>query len=355
MYIRYQFKYTGKADIMLDILPRIRQLVAENKELAIATVIKTWRSSPRQPGACLIVTADGTMVGSVSGGCVENAVVAKAQKALKNGAYELAKFGVANEDAWEVGLSCGGEIWVNISPFFSTDIWNTLNEKLLTDKGVSVLTNLSNFSHTLVDSNGGVITGARLTGSLLKEVSRTYSIRTNTLFNDDGEDYFIQNFPPRKKMLLIGSAHITVELTSLAKLYDFETIVIDPRDTFAHKTDYISTPDVIHVNWPQEVLNKYKLDQDTYAVILSHDPKIDDEALKILLPSNVRYIGALGSRKTHAKRIDRLKGLGFDDEIISRVNGPIGLDIGAMSANEIALSIMAEVIKAKNTTSEYLK
>ncbi|MFY0592050.1 XdhC family protein [Roseivirga sp.] len=326
---------------MLDILTRIKQLVAEKEEFAMATVVKTWRSSPRQAGSCLVVTKSGQMIGSVSGGCVENAVVTKALKVIETGKSELVKFGIANEDAWEVGLSCGGEVWVHITPFYSADLWNRLTNALASNKGIAVVTDLSNGDRFLLDEISA-------DNSLYAKVIEAYDMRSNALLSLAETEYFVHSFPPKNKMILIGSAHITAELIGLANLYDFETIVIDPRDTFAHKTDFKTPPDTLHVNWPQEVLNSYALDQETYAVILSHDPKIDDEALKILLPSNVRYIGALGSRKTQAKRIDRLKSYGFTDEEISRVKGPIGLNIGAMSAKEIALSVIAEVVKVKN-------
>ena len=139
------------------------------------------------------------------------------------------------------------------------------------------------------------------------------------------------------------------KMIELAKKFGFEAIVIDPRDTFAKKTSYHVEPDALHVKWPQEILNDFKLDQSTYAVILSHDPKIDDEALKILLKSNVRYIGALGSKRTHAKRLARLQEYGFSEEDISKIHAPIGVPINALLPKEIALSIMAEVINAKNS------
>jgi len=327
---------------MLDILTRIRQLIAENEQFAMATVVKTWRSSPRQAGSCLVVTQSGQMIGSVSGGCVENAVVTKALKVLETGESELVKFGIANEDAWEVGLSCGGEVWVHISPFYQADLWAKLDASIAANTGTVVLTNLGEGSHALVDIE------STSTNGLTELALEQYAKRANGLVSVDDQDYFVHSFPPKNKMLLIGSAHITAELIDLAHMYDFETVVIDPRDTFARKTDFKTAPDTLHVNWPQEVLGDYTLDNETYAVILSHDPKIDDEALKILLPSQVRYIGALGSRKTQAKRVDRLKGYGFTDEQISRVKGPIGLNIGAMTAKEIALSVIAEVVKVKN-------
>ncbi len=327
---------------MLDILPRIRELIAENTEFAMATVVKTWRSSPRQPGSCLVVTKSGEMIGSVSGGCVENAVVTKALKVLETGDAELAKFGIANEDAWEVGLSCGGEVWVHITPFYTTDLWSRLEQSISQNKGLAIVTNLTTADRSVFTPND------MLTNELINTVAQEYAKRNNSLISFEGVDYFVHSFPPKNKMLLIGSAHITTELINLAHMYDFETIVIDPRDTFAHKTAYKTAPDQLLVNWPQEVLGNYALDNETYAVILSHDPKIDDEALKILLPSDVRYIGALGSKKTHARRVERLKGYGFSDEEIDRIHAPIGVYIGAMSAKEIALSVISEVVKVKN-------
>lgn len=343
MYIRYQFKYTGKADIMLDILPRIRHLIEEKREFAMATVVKTWRSSPRQPGSCLVVTKEGDMIGSVSGGCVENAVVTKALKVLETGQSELVKFGIANEDAWEVGLSCGGEVWVYISRFYGTELWQELDQRIASNQGAAVLTNLANGHNELLHIE------SQVPNELFDLALEQYAQRANALISVEGADYFVHSFPPKNKMLLIGSAHITAELIDLAHTYDFETTVIDPRDTFARKTDYKTVPGHLHVNWPQEVLGDYTLDNETYAVILSHDPKIDDEALKILIPSKVRYIGALGSKKTHAKRVERLKGYGFTEAQIDRIHAPIGLYIGAMSAKEIALSVISEVVKMKNS------
>ena len=149
-------------------------------------------------------------------------------------------------------------------------------------------------------------------------------------------------------MIIIGAAHITADLVQLGHEFDFETIVIDPRGIFAKNTTFAVKPDRISEKYPSEVLNDFELDPYTYAVILSHDPKIDDNALQILLRSKVAYIGALGSRKTHEKRTARLKLAGFTDQEISHIEAPIGIDINAQGAKEIALSIMGAVIKAKN-------
>ncbi len=328
---------------MLDVIDQIRELSQKGTRFAVCTVINTWRSSPRPVGSSLLVTETGEMYGSVSGGCVENAAVAKALKVLESGVPEIVNFGVADEEAWEIGLSCGGAIEVLITPFFGGDgsgkeIWKKLDAHILENRSTALIQSLSNGSTYLLNE-----------GSPIEEQARTLlSKRMNGKVEYEGEGYFVQVFPIKAKMILIGSAHISVELIELASLFGFETIVIDPRDTFAKKTGYKVDPSSILADWPQEVLPDMVLDQDTYIVILSHDPKIDDEALKIVLRKPVRYIGALGSRKTHAKRITRLENYGFNEEEIARIQSPIGVDIGSQSAGEIALSIMAEAVKYKN-------
>ncbi|MEM1121104.1 MAG: XdhC family protein, partial [Bacteroidota bacterium] len=152
----------------------------------------------------------------------------------------------------------------------------------------------------------------------------------------------------KSQLLIIGAAHITVDLVTLGKMYGFETIVIDPRGIFTNKTQFTTPPDQLYEKYPAEVLPDYDLDAHTYAVVLSHDPKIDDNALHILLKSDVAYIGALGSRKTQAKRVARLQEAGFDDATIAKIHSPVGLAIKAKTPKEIALSIMAELILTKN-------
>ncbi len=330
---------------MLDVIDQIQELNQKGTPFALCTVIGTWRSSPRPVGSALVVTEDGQMYGSVSGGCVENAVVAKALSVLESGQSEIANFGVADEEAWELGLSCGGAIEILITPSFDPVIWTFMTERMKENKGVVVVRSLPEGLSTAQDMDAESV-GKPLQPEV-KAMAYDYLFKARSGQDGDGK-FFIHSFPSKPKMILIGSAHISVELIELASMYDFETIVIDPRDTFAKKTGYKVQPDRLLVNWPQEVLNDFDLDLNTYIVILSHDPKIDDEALKIVLDRPVRYIGALGSKKTHAKRVARLTGYGFVQDSIERIKAPIGLDIGSHTAKEIALSIMGEVIKEKN-------
>jgi xanthine dehydrogenase accessory factor len=330
---------------MLDVIDQIRELVKKDESFAIATVIKTWRSSPRPVGSCLLVSSKGKMYGSVSGGCVENAAVTKALEVLDTGQPEIVNYGVADEEAWEVGLSCGGAIEVYIAPFFglkNPELWQVLDNAIQKNISIASVT-------ALTDGKISLIEDETLPEAIAIEAKQLLGKGLSSKLEFEGENYFVNSFPVKPKMILIGSAHITVELIELAHMYDFETVVIDPRDTFAFKTGYKVNPEAILVNWPQEILPEMQLDQNSYVVILSHDPKIDDEALKIVLRKPVKYIGALGSRKTHAKRVSRLENYGFKETEIARIKSPIGIDIKSQLPREIALSIMGEIIAEKNS------
>ena len=184
---------------------------------------------------------------------------------------------------------------------------------------------------------------------LIENGLRAYVERkTQTVELADGTTWFAQVFSPKMKLVIIGAAHITVDLVHLAQYFGFETMVIDPRGIFAEKTQFSTPPDHLFVDWPAEVLPDLSLDAYTFAVLLTHDPKIDDQALHILLRSEVAYIGALGSRKTHEKRVKRLTAAGFSEAEIGRIHAPIGVNIAAKSAREIALSIVGELIREKN-------
>ncbi len=339
---------------MKDLLKKIQEWKSINKNFAIATVTKTWGSSPRPIGSLMIISEDMEMAGSVSGGCVEGAVVKSALPLLKNGEGQQLSFGVTDGEAWEVGLSCGGKIEVYVEPFLGADeneklIWETLEDCLENNQGCVLITRLENGKgqHALILPDGKMV-GENVNTLLGKEGLRAFQERKNQIVEVEEVKYFAQVFPRKSQMLIIGAAHITVDLVELAKMYDFQTIVIDPRGIFTNKTQFSIQPDFIFEKYPSEILYQFKLDPYTYAIVLSHDPKIDDNALEILLRSEVGYIGALGSRKTHAKRVSRLLEKGFSEEEIKKIHSPIGIGINAKTPKEIAMSIMGEVIQVKN-------
>lgn len=338
---------------MKEFLPQIHAFLKENKKLVIATVIKTWGSAPRQPGACMIISDAGDIVGSVSGGCVEGAVWKKAQEVFANGKSQYLKFGVSDDEAWAVGLSCGGSIEVFVEMFLahtSPHIWKVLENDLQNDKTVVLMTALDTHAprHLLIEVPKKNRTDDNKNGARAINAIESPRQRKNEVFENDGILWWTQVFPKKSQLIIIGAAHITVDLVQLANSFDFETIVIDPRGIFSEKTNFPTPPDQLFSDWPDEVLPNFDLDNHTYAVLLTHDPKIDDQALHRLLKSEVAYIGALGSKKTHEKRIQRLLAAGFSENQIQKIHAPIGVDIQAKSAKEIALSIIAELIKIKN-------
>ncbi|MEZ5041460.1 MAG: XdhC/CoxI family protein [Saprospiraceae bacterium] len=341
---------------MKELLTTITDWTSKSKSFATATVIQTWGSSPRPIGSTMLVSEEMEMAGSVSGGCVEGAVVKASLDLIAQGRGQQLTYGVTDEDAWAVGLSCGGKMQVFAERFLAFDerkeeqaAWQQLALCLANNEACIFLSRLQDGPgfHALVLPNGAVH-GQTITEPLKQEAIRAYQERKHQIVTAEGVSFFAQVFSRKPQMLIIGAAHITADLVRLAALHDFETIVIDPRGVFTQKTQFPHPPDQLLGEYPTEVLPKFTLDAYTYAVVLSHDPKIDDNALHLLLPSAVAYIGALGSRKTHAKRVQRLQEAGFSEEAIARIKSPIGLDINAKKPKEIALSIMAEIIAIQN-------
>lgn len=341
---------------MKELLLTINDWTTKGNPFAIATVIKTWGSSPRPIGSALLVSEDMEMAGSVSGGCVEGAVIKAALPLIDSGKAQQLDFGITNEEAWEVGLSCGGKVQVFAERFMAFDprpaeqaVWERLKHNLNTNEPCVLLTSLETpeSNHILVLPDRSAL-GQQLPPDLIEAGIRVYKERKNQIIERAEGNYFAQVFPRKSQLLIIGAAHITVDLVTLGKMYGFETIVIDPRGIFTNKTQFETAPDQLIEQYPAEVLSEYTLDAYTYAVVLSHDPKIDDNALHVLLKSDVGYIGALGSRKTQAKRVARLKEAGFSENEIARIHSPVGVDIKAKTPKEIALSIMGELILVKN-------
>jgi xanthine dehydrogenase accessory factor len=350
---------------MLDILNEISSWIREGKPFALATVIKTWGSSPRKVGSAMAIGEDMQIAGSVSSGCVENEVIEAALDTIKTGKSKILQCGVSDEKAWSVGLSCGGtiKVFVEKHPASSENseehkIWNRLTHAIEENKPCILAKNLSADEnelnrHLLIFSDGRCQGDWRKLASQAKEIAlQLYGERKSEAVQIGENEIFIQIFPCKPKLIIVGGSHISIPLVKFAHELDFETLVIDPRKVFSSAERFPAKPKKILAEWPKDVLPDIDLNEDNYAVLLTHDPKIDDEALKILLLSNVAYIGALGSKKTHAKRCARLREAGFSDDLIARIFGPIGLEIHASSPAEIALSIMGEIIEVKNARSE---
>ena len=350
----YIYQNVGNENQMKDLVSTINLWQQLKKDFAIARVINTWGSAPRPVGSAMLVSREGEMAGSVSGGCVEGAVLKAAINVMETGQSKSLAYGVSDDEAWTVGLTCGGNIKVFVQQYslvdsISMEVWNVLVKFISENRSCVLITELSPGENRIaVISSDGPVTGASFPLEIVWQACDALKKRGATTITHNEREYFIHVFPRRSQLLIVGAAHISADLVQLAKGFDFETIVIDPRATFANKTHFTESPDRVIAKYPSEVLGEFELDENTFAVILSHDPKIDDDALRVLLRSKVGYIGALGSRKTNEKRVVRLLELGFSKEEIGRIHAPIGMDIQAQGAKEIALSILGELIKARN-------
>jgi xanthine dehydrogenase accessory factor len=312
--------------------------ISGHQTVAIATVTRTWGSAPRQAGSQMAVREDGAFVGSVSGGCIEGAVIGEAQSALQDGKARNLKFGVTNEEAWAVGLACGGTIEVNVTPVTKAPDRETitaLNAARTAHRAVVLATELSSGRTQLIYPDK---TGSGALGDAAAKAARHDESAT---VEADGTSWFLTVFNPPLDLAIIGAVHIAQPLARMAALADYAVRVIDPRTAFATEERF---PNVaLSHDWPDEALAARPLTQRSAIVALTHDPKLDDPALTAALRSPAFYIGALGSRQTHARRLDRLKAQGFSDADLARIHGPIGLNIGARSPSEIAVAVLGEM------------
>ncbi|TDI62779.1 MAG: XdhC/CoxI family protein [Alphaproteobacteria bacterium] len=310
----------------IEILQTAKDWQDEGRQVALATVSRTWGSAPFPVGSQLAADDQGNFMGSVSGGCIEGAVIAEARGAIKDGKIRNLEFSVSNEDAWEVGLACGGtiNIFVEPAPAELPDILAA------SDAGhsIALTTNLADGAHQLFNANNAPDDIAK---AMRDDRSRPLE-----------DDQFVRVFNTPRRLAVIGAVHIAQELVPIAQKAGFDVTVIDPREAFASEERFPGV--TLSHDWPDEAMRKFAPDRRSAIVTLTHDPKLDDPALDVALPSDSFYIGALGSKRTQAKRVARLTEAGFTPEQISRIHGPIGLDINAQSPAEIAISIMAEII-----------
>ncbi len=337
---------------MRDILLELNGWHASHKPVALATVVQTWGSSPRKAGAKMAVTLGGEIAGSVSGGCVENAVVEAAVESLKTGKPRLLHFGVADETAWEVGLACGGSIDIFVKPVdpaFFESLRSVLRDGVEAIAITVVRGPQELLGRELLVGGHGAMSGGLGEGrddkavDLAKQALSLGISRRGML--DESVEVFLEAILPPPTLIILGGVHIAVALVSLAKTLGYHTIVIDPRKAWGNEGRFPQADQLIQA-WPAEAFRQVRLTRWTAVTTLTHDPRLDDAALKIALPSMAFYVGALGSRATQAKRRERLREAGLTEAHLARLHAPVGLDIGAESPEEVALAIMAEVVEA---------
>jgi len=325
----------------LDILRAAADWRKAGKGVALATVVATWGSSPRPVGSQLVTDDAGNFQGSVSGGCVEGAVIAESQAAIKDGKARLLKFGISNEQAWDVGLACGGKVEILVTPVNGHEPMLAAALKTAEVKTpFAIVTDLDSGEQTLlpVAPDKSELT---LYPALRIEADKALAREKSAPVEADGRRVFVNVIAPPRRLAIVGAVHIAQQLVPMAAMAGYEVTVIDPRSAFGSEFRF---PGVTLSNdWPDEALAAFEPDARSAVITLTHDPKLDDPALAAALRSQAFFVGALGSRKTHASRLERLKQQGFDDADMARIHGPVGLSIGAVSPAEIAISVLAQM------------
>ena len=340
----------------------ITELLAAHQSggAAMATVVQTWRSAPRPAGASMLVTPDGEAVGSVSGGCVEGALFEVGTEVLSDGTPRFEHYGVSDDDAFAVGLTCGGilEVFVEL---VNNETWPELPEvaaRIESGEPVAIATIVKGPHHVgrhLViapDSTFGSLGTARLDDTVREDALGMLAAGlTGTIeYGSEGErlgeglSVFVASFAPPAQMFVFGAIDFSAALVRAAKMLGYNVTVCDARPVFA-TTKRFPEADQVVVDWPHRWLEQQNVDRRTVIAVLTHDPKFDVPALRVALGTDAGYIGAMGSRKTHEDRIQRLREVGVTESELARIHSPIGLDIGARTPEETAISICAEIVQ----------
>jgi xanthine dehydrogenase accessory factor len=333
---------------MRDILTDYERFARAGKPFGRAVVTSVWGSAPRPEGSSMLAASDGTIAGSVSGGCVEGATALEISEAIARGSPKLVTFGVTDERAWEVGLACGGTIKVFVEPAVRSPVLEAAR-----GAGGEVVATI--IAGQGLGSSVRVLESGRIEDALpvqlpldeLRQAALTALRReasTSREFETDGGPVtvFLEVFPRRPRLIIFGGVQIAVALVPLAKALGYRTIVADGREAFIGR-DRFPDADELILAWPEEAFERVGLDSASYVCVLSHDPKFDEPALEIALRSPAAYVGAIGSRKTQEGRRERLREAGLTDQQIQRLHGPIGLDLGGRQPAETALAILAEM------------
>jgi xanthine dehydrogenase accessory factor len=329
-----------------DVLPDIQRWRQHGEKVAVATVVATRRSAPRPVGSKLVVSGAGEMAGSVSGGCVENEVYGHACDVLKGERPQLLSYGISDDLAFSVGLPCGGEIDVFVEEL-SEALLARLTEVIEREERAvlfTVVTGEPLGAQMLVTEQGDRV-GADLP-ELAERIDEVIQGKRNQLLEVDGMTAFAEVYGPPTKVLVFGAVDTAEALCRHAGALGWRTVVADARGKFA-TAERLPSADEVIVAWPDDALARVRPDHDTAVVVLTHDDRFDVPALQGALATDAFYVGALGSRRNQERRREKLLEAGVDEEAIGRISGPCGLDVGAETPAETAVSILAEILAVR--------
>ena len=336
---------------MKDVVEQLDAWLAGGHDVAVATVVGVKRSAPRPPGSKMAINDEGEVAGAVSGGCVEGAVVEVAERVIAGGEPRLLHFGIADEDAWDVGLPCGGEISVFVTRGAHEGFARVAREDGRAAL-VTVVEPPERAGAALLVREDGSTEGSLGDGALDARAAELGDelmwAERSELREESGVTLFVDITAPAPRLVVFGAVDFAGALCRLARTSGWRPYVVDPRARFATPERFPDAQEVVAA-WPEEAFERIGgIDRATYVAVLTHDPKLDDAALSIALRSDAAYVGAMGSRRAQARRRERLLALGLSEEEIGRLAAPIGLDLGALTPEETALSIMSEVVAVRN-------
>ena len=309
-------------------------------EVGLATVIRTWGSAPCPVGSIMAVNEKGGFAGNVSGGCVETQVVSETLEIIREGGFDILDYGVSEAVANKEGLACGGEIEIFVEKLMK-DLIGIFPKKTPYVRIIDLQSGAWSLIHEQ-RANGDLVLSANMKALALAAIKSTKSFKKTI----NSRRYFFQTTNPTWKLVIVGAVRIAQALIPMALEVGFRVIIVDPRPLFISHERFPGIK--IICDWPDKAFKEIELDKSTAVVTLIHDNKPDDMAISLALSSEAFYIGALGSKKSHSRRVTRLKNTGVSDKDIKRIRAPVGIDIGALSPEEIAVSILAELIESKN-------
>ena len=349
---------------MRDVVQSYRRWRDEGVAVGRGVVVRVYSSAPRAEGATMLVTGDGRIAGSVSGGCVEGDVAREVLEAFERGTPRRIRYGIADEDAWSLGLACGGTIEVLVEPEVPSEVAEAAasanavgiariippasthppdpEERPSPGPSSALVIEVDGPRGSLGDPPVDAMVAARARSLLAEGVSRTIESPLG--------DVFVEVFPSQPRLVVVGAGEIAVHLVPLAHRLGYHTTVIDGRAAFA-TPERFPEADRLLVGWADDLADEAGIDADANVAVLTHDPKFDDPALETALRRGSRYVGALGSRRTQEQRRERLRAVGLDESEIGRISGPIGLDLGGRTPPEIALAILAEIVATRHGRS----
>ena len=355
---------------MKELLDALAAWRAEGVDVGRAVVVRTFGSAPRPEGAVLLAAADGRIAGSVSGGCVEGAAFEEIERARRDGVARVIRYGISDEQAWDVGLACGGTIDVLVEPTIRPELVAAATDaaRHVGSAGRAVVIPLPSDApgphfgphapgcgeppadSLIIEADGslaGSLGAADLDAELVRASLAALASGTSRTIELAGRSLFIEAYQRRPRLVVVGAVQVAIPLTAMARELGFETIVVDGRAAFATRERFPSVDQLV-VGWPDEVADSIGLGPADAVAVLTHDVKFDEPAIVAGLRRGCRYVGAVGSRKTQLDRQARLLAAGVTADELARLRGPVGLDLGGRAPAETALAILAEIVAERH-------